>query len=284
MKLFCKNSKNAFTLVELLVVISILALLVSILMPALNKAKQSARRVVCASNFRQIGNINHLYANDFGQWLPRMVAEAYKDKTIGEEIKAVIPCEISATCFEHLRDGYGTEEKFWICPSLKLRDKEGMHTMMLDADGKFFRLRKAGYMDERYRVGILNLVGLVAMRGPEPVSADGLCYVKDSACKITDSSEKILAADWTLKWRFWQYPQTIIAHPGKTDLGITLPDGANRVHVDGSVTWNRADKMGYHMLEHREAALVHQEQVNPGATPVQGKYDHWPGGNRDYFW
>jgi prepilin-type N-terminal cleavage/methylation domain-containing protein len=46
--------KHGFTLVELLVVISIIALLVSILMPALSRARETAKRVVCQSNMRQM--------------------------------------------------------------------------------------------------------------------------------------------------------------------------------------------------------------------------------------
>lgn len=49
------KQRKAFTLVELLVVISIIALLLSILMPALNKVRSSARVTVCQSNIRQLG-------------------------------------------------------------------------------------------------------------------------------------------------------------------------------------------------------------------------------------
>ena len=58
--------KKAFTLIELLVVVTIMALLVSILLPALNKAKESARTILCLSKQRQlsIAAINYSMAND----------------------------------------------------------------------------------------------------------------------------------------------------------------------------------------------------------------------------
>lgn len=54
---------QGFTLVELLVVISIIALLISILLPALSKARAAARTVVCLSNMRQLGIANRLFAD-----------------------------------------------------------------------------------------------------------------------------------------------------------------------------------------------------------------------------
>lgn len=62
--------KTAFTLVELLVVIGIIALLISILLPSLNRARQSAQRIQCMSNMRQVGLAIQMYAGNQKGWAP----------------------------------------------------------------------------------------------------------------------------------------------------------------------------------------------------------------------
>jgi len=62
--------RRAFTLVELLVVIGIIAVLIGIILPALARARESANRVQCMSNLRQIGGAMMIYINQSGGLLP----------------------------------------------------------------------------------------------------------------------------------------------------------------------------------------------------------------------
>ncbi len=57
--------KKGFTLIELLVVIAIIAMLLAILMPALNKVKKIAQRVICGTNLKGLGTGHMVYANDY---------------------------------------------------------------------------------------------------------------------------------------------------------------------------------------------------------------------------
>ena len=59
-----------FTLVELLVVIGIIALLISILLPALNKARAAAAGVKCLSNMRQLAMAVRSFSNENNGWMP----------------------------------------------------------------------------------------------------------------------------------------------------------------------------------------------------------------------
>src|SRR5439155_2563969 len=62
--------RRAFTLIELLVVIGIIAILVGILLPTLNRARESAKRTACLSNLRQISDILRLYAVTYKDAVP----------------------------------------------------------------------------------------------------------------------------------------------------------------------------------------------------------------------
>jgi prepilin-type N-terminal cleavage/methylation domain-containing protein/prepilin-type processing-associated H-X9-DG protein len=67
------RSRHGFTLVELLVVITIIGILVSLLLPAVNSARESAHRAQCSSNIRQLGMALQAYHTAFGKFPPSSV-------------------------------------------------------------------------------------------------------------------------------------------------------------------------------------------------------------------
>lgn len=63
------NRQRAFTLIELLVVIAIISMLLSIMMPALGRARENGKRVVCMTNLHAIGQSIHIYGNNYNDRL-----------------------------------------------------------------------------------------------------------------------------------------------------------------------------------------------------------------------
>ena len=99
---------KGFTLIELLVVIAIIAILAGMLLPALARAREEARKAVCKSNVKQIGLAISMYSNDFEEFYP----------TCGLNMTAGNADDLrglGSLCL--LYDQYITAKKIFKCPS-----------------------------------------------------------------------------------------------------------------------------------------------------------------------
>ena len=96
------KTKKAFTLIELLVVIAIIAILMAILMPALRKVKENARRVACAANLSSLAKGMRVYAAASDTVLPPCT---FNGKNGPHQSYNAYTVNVSAPFGEHITDG-----------------------------------------------------------------------------------------------------------------------------------------------------------------------------------
>lgn len=107
-----RNGK--FTLIELLIVISIIAVLASMLLPALGKAREKARTISCLGNLRQVVRGTVIYCGDFNEWLP----ENYAGKDSEGNYRYYVDYISLYVTGKESRKSNKIYEKVWWCPEI----------------------------------------------------------------------------------------------------------------------------------------------------------------------
>ncbi len=221
------RTRSAFTLVELLVVIGIIALLIGILLPALQKAKDSANTLKCSANLRSVGQGLAMYVTNYKQTFPASylyIGHAINGNTQTPTTGDAGYIHWSSYLYGNKTSGEPTAPSSFLCPSIEKgglpptnttndnldggQDNEVAGVVDLQAPRMAYTLNEAICPRNKFRTNMPNTVRPSV-------------YVR--AGKVKKSAETILATEFTFVWN-------VVSAPGAGGGGAVVSKSHRPVH------------------------------------------------------